>query len=287
MQTQKASPHSSSVAPFVIHGVCSISAGPYKQCSHERREEQIMNKLSNAKPADFEVLLDATKKLTAFTTAEELAQAFIDIVYERFMNSFVLLRLFASLPYSILPKQDRQLVDKKAIGFGTANLLKNNTPVLTLLGTRGQRDEWNRRQESQGFRCIPLLSSDYVESLPMLAMQFDSMHFDLKLLDTWNTAVAAKGHANEYTGMLYVNHAGINRDAKGRMIVPRQEFVAESNVKTAIGFGSGYTNYPAIVTLFAFTNELLGKAEMEPFATLLETYLSISGEFVGNGHIFR
>lgn len=243
-------------------------------------------KMSQANPYDFKKLLDSTNKLSGFHTTERMAQAFIDIIYDQFQESLVLLRLFTSVPYSALPDQDRLLVDKKIKDSGTTPLFSDKTPVLALLGSRGQEADWNDRRTSKGFRCIPLVSSGYVESLSMLSMQFRTMRFDLKLFDNWNSTVVINGHANEYAGMLYVNHAGTDRDEQGRMIVPRQEFVAENNVKTVLGFGGGYSKHPSIVTLFAFTNELLSKEQIKPFSSILEAYLSVSEELVGNGLIF-
>ncbi len=97
-----------------------------------------MKKLSDANPSDFSMLLDATHKLSGFDAVEKVAQAFIDIVYEHFQKSLLLLRLFSSLPYSALPTQDQQLVNKKANDSGTMHLLKDRTPILTLLATRGK-----------------------------------------------------------------------------------------------------------------------------------------------------
>lgn len=245
-----------------------------------------MKKLSEANPSDFARLSNSTKKLSEFNSVDEIAQAFVDNIFECFQESLVLLRLFSSLPYSVLPPQDQQLVDKKAIDSGTSHLYWDTTPILTLLGTRGQKPEWNQRTTSQGFRCIPLVSSGYVASLSMLSMQFKTMNFDLALLDTWYTAIVANAHADEYTGMLYVNHAGMDKDELGRMVVPRQEFVTENNVKTALGFGSGYSDHPTIITLFAFANESLNKTAMEPFSALLQDYLSVSGVFLKSGRIF-
>ncbi len=197
-----------------------------------------------------------------------------------------MLRLFSTVPYSALSDQDRQLVDKKANDSGTSHLIGDTTPVLTLLGTRGQRAEWNQRSKSRGFRCIPLVSSGYVSSLAMLSMQFKAMNFDLSSLDRLGSTNAADDHAHEYTGMLYVKHAALDRDEQGRMIVPHQDFVAENNVKTTLGFGTSYSDPPTIVTLFAFTNEILNKTEMEPFSSLLQCYLSASREFLDTRRIF-
>jgi hypothetical protein len=249
-------------------------------------EETTMKKLSEVTPSDFAPLLDSTRKLSGFNSVEEIAQSFVDIVFEQFLDSLVLLRLFCSLPYSALLAQDQQLVDKKANDSGTRLLYKDSTPVLTLLGTRGQRPEWNQRSKSQGFRCIPLVSHGYVASLAMLSMQFKAMNFDLALLDRWDTTIATDAHADDYSGMLYVNHAGIDKDEQGRMIVPHQEFVAEHKVKSTLGFGTGYSDHPTIVMLFAFTNEILNKTEMAPFSSLLQNYLSVSREILKSGKIF-
>jgi hypothetical protein len=185
-----------------------------------------------------------------------------------------------------LSAQDRQLVDKKGDISGIAHLFRDSTPVLTLLGTRGRNADWNERDKSQGFRCIPLLSSKYVTSLSMLSMQFKNMNFDFSQFDDWDTSIVEKGRAGEYSGMLYVNDAVIDKDDQNRMIVPRQEFVTEYGVKTVLGFGAGYSNHPTIVTLFAFTNEILTKSVAEPFAQLLEAYTSVSKELIQNGRIF-
>jgi hypothetical protein len=251
-----------------------------------KQEEKSMKRMSDSNLGDFRILTDSLIRIKGLDAAEDLAQAFIDIIYEYFQESLVLLRLFSSVPYAALPVQDKQLVDKKANDSGTAHLYNDGTPILTLLGTRGQKSDWNERNKSQGFRCIPLVSSTYVASLSMLSMQFKKMEFDFGLFDTWDTTIVAKGHADKYSGMLYVNHAGIDKDEQGRMVVPRQEFVAENNVKTIVGFGSGYSNHPSFVTLFAFTNEIQSESMMKPFASLLEIYLSVSKELVENGRIF-
>jgi len=250
-----------------------------------KQVEKTVVKMSESNAADFEILVNSVKRIKGMDTAEDSAQAFIDIIYEYFQASLVLLRLFLSVPYAALPTQEKQLVDKKSNDSGTAHLYNDGTPVLTLLGTRGQKSEWNERHKSQGFRCIPLVSSAYVSSLSMLSMQFKKMGFDLRLLDAWDKTIVAIGHADEYSGMLYVHHAGIDKDEQGRMIVPHQAFVAENNIKSVVGFGGGYPNHPTIATLFAFTNEILSESMIKPFASLLEAYISISKGLVGSGRI--
>jgi hypothetical protein len=245
-----------------------------------------MKRLSEATPDDFDLLLGRVQGLPEFTCAEEAAQAVVGLLYEFFRESLALLRLFVTVPYGELPAATRQFVDRRGTDTGTSHLIHDRTPVFTLLGTRGEHAEWNERHKSQRFRCIPLASSAFVASLPMLSRQFKSVGFDLALIDDWNAAVVGRGRADAYTGMLYIRNAATDRDEQGRMIVPVQDFVVTHGIRTVLGFGSGYANHPTMVTLFAFTREDTQKANVEPLATLLEAYVARSSELVGRGRIF-
>jgi hypothetical protein len=258
-------------------------------CAGDRSlaEEKTMKRLSVATAGDFAMLLADVQGLRRFDSAEETAQAFVGILYEYFRESLILLRLFTTVRYAGLGELDRQFVDRRATDTGTANLITGNTPVFTLLGTRGRNPDWNERRKSQHFRCIPLASTAYVASLPMLSMQFKSVGFDLGRIDDWDAAVAAEGRADEYSGMLYIRDAGVEKDEQGRMIVPKQDFVAANNVRTVLGFGSGYATHPTLVTLFAFTNETIERSEAEPLASLLDAYLESSAELVRQGRVFK
>jgi len=111
-----------------------------------------------AKARDFEILLDSTRKLGGFQAAQRSAQELIDTIYGHFQESLVLLRLFISVPFSALPPQDQELVEKKANDSGTMDCLKKTTPVLTLLGTRGRISAWDERSKSSG---ISMHSADF------------------------------------------------------------------------------------------------------------------------------
>jgi len=245
-----------------------------------------MKRLSEAVAADFEGLRERTLGQGGGTTVDCLAQTFVDGVFDRFQQSIVLSRLFIAVPYALLPGPDRDLADEKTRGAGLLSQVNRYTPILTLMGTRGRRGDWNQRHLSNGFRCIPMVSSDYVASLPMLAMQLREMDFPLALLDRWGTTVVAENRADAYAGTLHVRYAGEDRDEQERMIVPRQDFVSENGIKTVLGFGAGYPHCPAIATFFLFTDEVLERAPMEPFASLVKAFLPISSELVGQGRFF-
>lgn len=245
-----------------------------------------MKFLSEANADDFRILLERVQNFPGFKTAEEAAQGFTDVLYDYFSDSLVLLRLFITVRYDQLPEEDRRFVDGRGRATNTAHLIHGATPIFSLLGTRGNRPEWSDRRASAHFRCIPLASTAFVSSLSMLSRQFESVGLDLSLIDDWEAKVTSTGRADRFRGMLYIKDAGIDRDSQGRMIVPKQDFVAVSGVKTTFGFGSGYAGHPTLVTLFAFTNEYIEPAVVRPITTLLDHYMNASEKLIKQGSVF-
>lgn len=246
-----------------------------------------MKLLSETTADDYKILLEQVHTLSGFSTAEEVAQRFISVLYDYFGDSLVLLRLFITVRYDQLPEEDRRFVDGRGQATNTSHLIHAATPIFTLLGTRGAQPEWNDRRASAHFRCIPLASTAFVESLSMLSRQFESVGFDLKLIDDWQTKVAAAGRMDQYRGLLHIEDAGIDRDVQGRMIVPKQDFVAAHSVKSVFGFGCGYTRHPALLTLFAFTRKNIERSAVEALASLLDDCRDATEELVKQGCVFQ
>jgi hypothetical protein len=244
-------------------------------------------RLSEATKVDYEELLKETQGIAGCSCAQDAAQRFVELLYERFSTSLVLLRLFITVRYDELPEEDRLFVDGRGQATNTSHLIHGATPVFTLLGTRGNMPEWNDRRNSQHFRCIPLASTAFIASLSMLSKQFESVGFDLGLIDDWEAKVTATGRADRYRGMLYVGDSATERDPQGRMVVPKQEFVAASGVKSSLGFGSGYAGHPTLVTMFAFTNETIERPIVEPMMTLLDGFTAVTENLVKAGAYLR
>lgn len=220
------------------------------------------------------------------STLEQTAQHFVELLYEPFKGSMVLLRLFVTVNYGALPAADRAFVDQRGIDTGTSHLIQDATPIFTLFGTRGERPEWNDRQMSRHFRCIPVASTAFVASLSMLSRQFESVGLDVGLIDDWQGTVVAGGRADHYRGVLHIPEAGTDRDQHGRMIVPKQDFVADSGVRTVFGLGSGYRRHPTLLTLFVFTNRVLDRSVAEPYLALLELFRDRTEDLVCRGSFF-
>lgn len=234
----------------------------------------------------FHELLQEHLGAPAFPSAQEAAQHFVDNVFERFSESLVLLRLFLTVRQDQLSESDQAFVAAKVRDTVHARFLHPDTPVFTLLGTRGAKPAWNDRRSSDHFRCIPLVSTSYVASLSMLSRQFECVGLDLDAIDHWASAVAARGRGDMFQGFLHVRNAQTDRDGQGRPIVPRQEFVVENGVRTVLGMGTGYASHPTLVTLFAFTNEDLPDPPMALLSSLLEAFVASTESLVRQGRLF-
>ncbi|MFH0940065.1 MAG: hypothetical protein V1899_12410 [Planctomycetota bacterium] len=57
---------------------------------------------------------------------------------------------------------------KSADSKNIAHLVKNETLVLSLMGTRGDEPAWNDRRSSAGHIGIPLASADFINKIPMM-----------------------------------------------------------------------------------------------------------------------
>lgn len=245
-----------------------------------------MELLSALEPDAFREAGARARALGPFACAAQAAQAVADAAYERLGGSLVLLRVFTTLPFAALPAPDRDLVRRKCEEKALLGALRQGTPVLTLLGTRGRNPDWDDRARSQRFRCIPLVSAAYVAAHSMLELQLRAMRFDPGLVDRWDEEVVARGRADRFSGLLYVRDAATDRDEQGRPAVPGQAFVAEHGVKTVAGCGAGYARHPALATLFAFASEHLEREHVEPFTTLLDAHRELSEPLLAAGALF-
>jgi hypothetical protein len=245
-----------------------------------------MERLVVATPVELQRIRGEIEALRNSPNLEAAAQAFASALYDRFPKTFLLVRLFANVRFDGLPECDRRLVEDKARAFGEPLPVPVATPVLALLGTRGRHPDWNVRQRSQRFRCLPLLSSRYVASLSMLCLQLEAMGLDLSTLDSWDTNVTDAGHADQWAGWVHVANPAADRDRQGRMAVPAQDFVSTHGVKSVIGSGAGYKHHPTILTLFSFCAEPTDPALGGPIQGLVEAFRTVTEPLVQADSMF-
>lgn len=167
---------------------------------------------------------------------EDAANKFVNAITQEFSRSFVLSRLFVTIPFHDLPENNKRFVERLAKSKSIISQLRDETPVLSLVGTCGRYESWNSRKNSKGHIGIPLISASFVDSIPMMSRLLKELEIDLEWLKNFDTDIVTK-KTGKLSGLFYVEDAATNTDARGRKIISAQDFVARFHVKTVFGMG--------------------------------------------------
>jgi hypothetical protein len=201
---------------------------------------------------------------------QDAAQRCVSRLYDDFTESMVLARLYAILPMKRLPERDQGFVTKLAEANNQRSSLREDTPILTLLGTRGRKQPWNQRYDSNGHLGIPLLSAQFVEAIPMVCSLLRDVGLGLDWLDDRKLEIVVS-KLGKMAGVFYVADAREAVDAKGRKIVPAADFVNENGVRTVFGLGGAYMNGVFVATIL-FTKEAIEKPKVEMLMPLINVF---------------
>ena len=218
-------------------------------------------------------------------TLEQAAQLVTDAIYEELGDSVVLARVFATVPFGELPEPNSAFVTDLAAANDIAPLINNDTLILSLLGTRGAKSEWDDRRTSQGHMGIPLASAAFVDKIPMISRLLKQVGLDLDWIDSRDADIVTKTLGG-ISGVFYVPDAAQAVDHQGRKIIPAQDFVEANDVKTVFGLASGYPVGKMFVTAIVFCRETLDKAEAELFSPLIDAFTTNTASLASTGAIF-
>lgn len=242
-----------------------------------------MNKISEI-TSIFPVIDEMTKNLKGCKTLEQAAQKVTDTLYEKFSNSIVLARVFATMPFGALPDTNRTFVEKLAARQNISNLIRYETPVLTLLGTRGIKPSWNDRGQSEGHIGIPLASATFIDKIPMMSRLVKEIGINLDWIDHQD-AIVVKTYIG-VSGVFYVSDAETAIDDQKRKIIAAQDFVRDYQVKTVFGLGSSYLSNTTFLTLIIFCREQIEKNKVEQFLPLISNIKASTTSLVATKAIF-
>ena len=220
------------------------------------------------------------------TSLEAAAQRLVESFYEEFSDSIVLTRCFVTVPYRNLPATSQIFVDELARSKSITAEIKNETPVLSLLGTCGVLPDWNDRRQSRDHLAIPLGSASFVESIPMIARLLKELEVKLE----WLSRVESGGFSEKrlgggLIGVFYVREAAAARDQQGRLIIPAEDFVAAHQIKTVFGLGGIYTQ-GNLFTLIVFARDIIEKSQLAYYTPLVPLIVANTSQLVRNGKIF-
>lgn len=221
------------------------------------------------------------ERLRPSASLRDASQRFISFIQEQFAGSVALARLYATVPYSLLPEDDRRFV--RALVGAEARRIQPSTLIMSLLGTRGAAAEWNDRTLSKGHRGIPLIDARFVEALPMVARMMTELGVDASLFDA--PEVDTRSFIGGINGLFYVEDARTAVDKSGRRIIPAETFVHHHGIRTVFGMGGSYLGGEIVVAIL-FCRELVSRQTAERFASLIHKFKLSTTQLVGFGKIF-
>ncbi|MGQ0810008.1 MAG: PAS domain S-box protein, partial [Nitrospiraceae bacterium] len=138
-----------------------------------------------------------------------------------------LVRVFITTSYGHLDVESQRLA-QEALGRNPSSTAMK---CLTLIGTAGEREEWNNRAQSRRFRVIPLASEGFVAQFPMFSQLFQQLGVKLQSPVPSESDLLLDWEEKTYN-VFYV------RDAVGSCFVPVQrQFVIPYEIKSVLGFG--------------------------------------------------
>ncbi|MDB4943336.1 MAG: hypothetical protein JWP97_2870 [Labilithrix sp.] len=210
-------------------------------------------------------------KVAKAESLEEAAGLVARTLHGEYPDVTALARVYAVLPYSEVDDETRAFVDGLAKNAGQTENVGPATPVLVLLGTHGQRREWQDRRASKGHRGIPLVSPAFVQGIPMVAQLLKEIGVELSWLDRSGGLDARRLLGQN--GVFYVADAADARDSQGRLVIPAQDFVAAERVRTVFGMGGTYAD-GTLVVIIVFTREALNRMQVDrltPLVSLLKS----------------
>lgn len=215
---------------------------------------------------------------------EEAAQGLASAIHSQFDESVVLIRLFITVPFENLPLANKDFVEKLAKSAGAGPGLKPTTPVLSLIGTRGQEADWNDRNKSKGHMGIPLISSAFVGAIPMISRLLKELGVPLDWVDSHDSEMIKKT-VGQSAGLFFVDDAASAIDAEKRKIIAAQDFVSKYKVKSVFGTGEAYASGQMLVNI-AFCRDGFGRPVAENFPGLISSFKNDTQALVAGKKIF-
>ena len=228
----------------------------------------------------------ASTQIADAKSLEKAAGAFIDSIYEEFSVSIALARVFLTITFKDLPQRNRTWVEVLVDDRGVSGDLQDDTPVLSLVATRGAKTAWNDVRRSIGHIGIPLVSPVFVSEAPMIAKVLhelgviDNLVGDTETISDSDTSPSA-------IRTFHIAEAATTMDSKGRKIINMQDFVSENAIRTVFGLGRPYTNEGRNVAFaIFFTREKLPLELVGKFEPMMEKFQLATAGLVQTNAIF-
>jgi len=215
---------------------------------------------------------------------EDVAQRLVTALHSQFDESIVIARVFVTVPFGELPAVIQSAVRKLAESAKAGSQLKADTPVLSLVGTHGQEQDWRDRRQSKGHAGIPLVSSSFVGAIPMISRLLRELGVPLEWVDSHDAQMVIETIGSA-TGLFFVDNAAEATDQQGRKIIAAQDFVSKYSVRSVFGMGGAYSG-GEIIVIVLFCRDGIPRAAAERFLGLTELFKSKTAHLVASKKVF-
>ncbi|MCT4607069.1 MAG: hypothetical protein N4A64_13390 [Marinisporobacter sp.] len=210
---------------------------------------------------------------------EDASQFFCERIYDLFRENALLVRVFLSVPYQELPEQNKKFVNE-LLG-AKSNLLKQNTQILSLVGTKGDLPEWGSRLNSKGHVGIPLISREFIHDIPMMNRVLQQIGV------SFGDDIKNPSDNKSFSGLFYVKDSQSELDDLGRHVIASQEFVEKYGVKTVFGFGGAYLNNDNFFTAIIFLKKQVNMGPVENVALSATNFKIATKGYLTSRRIFN
>jgi len=222
-------------------------------------------------------------QIAGASSLEEAGQALAMALYRRFGELILLARVFVTVPFGQLPGAEQRSVRELAAA-GRAPDLTDSVPVLSLLGTDGEEQDWQDRRQSKGHLGIPLSSTSVVSAAPMISRLLNEMGVPIEWADSHDPQIILNAIGST-AGLFFVKNAATATDTAGRKIIPARDFVDKYGVKSVCGTGGAYST-GQIVVIVLFWRDVLSRAVAERFVALASLFITETSRLVDPAKIF-
>ncbi|MCK5100354.1 MAG: hypothetical protein KAR45_19755 [Desulfobacteraceae bacterium] len=225
---------------------------------------------------------EQSKKLS---TIEQAAQGYMDLLYNSLSESIVLCRFFLTIRFNDLPRENKKFVKNLAESKDVSGMINNDTLILSLLGSRGENSHWNQRQNSQGHVGIPLVSSKFIDKIPMMSRLLKELGVGIDWIDNKDTEIVIRS-TGSMGGVFYVGDARITTDSRNRLIISEQDFVEDYDIKSVFGIGGGYLGAPIFFTTIIFLRDYILREQANKFMLQSNKFKTATINLIEQGKIF-
>ncbi|MBA2725453.1 MAG: serine/threonine-protein phosphatase [Actinobacteria bacterium] len=194
---------------------------------------------------------------------EEAAGYIARFFYENLIDketgdrSCALVRLYKSHEFARLEPDLRAYLN----AMTAPEVLNNDTPCLTLLGTVGDEPGWNERSQSRWHRSVPLTDREALNLLPMVSQLVQQLGLTLEEATRIDPDLFIDLDQRNYN-VFFVE------DAVGHPAIPAQEeFVVPYGIRSVLGFG-GVLPDGSLFAVILFSNVTIPRETADLFASV-------------------